>query len=309
MSSFDMNDEIIFKAKYLKYKNKYINLKVEQEGGITFDDSMIVILYESESVPELVAIKDEYTKASSTEEADITVDGKKMSLDTYLEKDFTLPLEALNGLPNLYQYKTAKKKYSEIISPLLTYNFDSQNKLLECTKSSGYNLATLGFKSKDGLNLKELANLVTRYNTDKQHVILLSNEEKTAVNPITDINLSDVSTKGRGKRLIDLVNNHGSSRKERENTYSTIVSEYLKKFTNTFNENLQSKKMNKGFILSEEGGKISVKLNNINSYMVVKNFKYNAGKKVFTFKVINPGAADSSAAAPAQGEPVEPVVE
>lgn len=307
MSSFDMNDEIIFKAKYLKYKNKYINLKVEQEGGITFDDSMIVILYESESVPELVAIKDEYTKASSTEEADITVDGKKMSLDTYLEKDFTLPLEALNGLPNLYQYKTAKKKYSEIISPLLTYNFDSQHKLLECTKSSGYNLATLGFKSKDGLNLKELANLVTRYNTDKQHVILLSNEEKTSVNPITDINLSDVSTKGRGKRLIDLVNNHGSSRKERENTYSTIVSEYLKKFTNTFNENLQSKKMNKGFILSEEGGKISVKLNNINSYMVVKNFKYNAGKKVFTFKVINPGAADSSAAAPAQGESVETV--
>jgi hypothetical protein len=297
-----MNDEIIFKAKYLKYKNKYINLKVEQEGGITFDDSMIVILYESESVPELVAIKDEYTKASSTEEADITVDGKKMSLDTYLEKDFTLPLEALNGLPNLYQYKTAKKKYSDIISPLLTYNFDSQNKLLECTKTSGYNLASLGFKSKDGLNLKELANLVTRYNTDKQHVILLSNEEKTAVNPITDINLSDVNTKGRGKRLIDLVNNHGSSRKERENTYSTIVSDYLKKFTNTFNENLQSKKMNKGFVLSEEGGKVSVKLNNINSYMVVKNFKYNAGKKVFTFKVINPGSSDASAAAPAQPE-------
>jgi len=307
MSSFDMNDEIIFKAKYLKYKNKYINLKVEQEGGITFDDSMIVILYESESVPELVAIKDEYTKASSTEEADITVDGKKMSLDTYLEKDFTLPLEALNGLPNLYQYKTAKKKYSDIISPLLTYNFDSQNKLLECTKNSGYNLATLGFKSKEGLNLKELANLVTRYNTDKQHVILLNNEEKTAVNPITDINLSDGNTKGRGKRLIDLVNNHGSSRKERENTYSTIVSDYLKKFTNTFNENLQSKKMNKGFVLSEEGGKISVKLNNINSYMVVKNFKYNPAKKVFTFKVINPGSSNASAAAPAQSENVETV--
>jgi hypothetical protein len=41
--------------------------------------------------------------------------------------------------------------------------------------------------------------------------------------------------------------------------------------------------------------------------MVVKNFKYNAGKKVFTFKVVHPGAADSSAAAPAQGENVEPV--
>jgi hypothetical protein len=27
MSSFDLNDELLYKAKYLKYKNKYINLK------------------------------------------------------------------------------------------------------------------------------------------------------------------------------------------------------------------------------------------------------------------------------------------
>ena len=300
MSSFDLNDELLYKAKYLKYKNKYINLK-DQHGGIVFDDSMSVLLYESNVLPELVALKDEYLKASTTEESEVTIDGKKISLDAYLEKDFSLPLEAINGLPNFYQYKAAKKNFSDFISPMITYNFDAQNKLLECTKTSGYTLTSLGFKSKDGLNLKELANLVIRYNTDKQHVVSL-NEEKNKLNPITDINLNE-----RGAALIKIINNHASSKKERENTYSTIVSEYLKKFTNTFNENLQSKKMNKGFTLTEEGGKNIVKLNDVNSFMVVKNFKYDASKKVFTFKIINPGMSGASSEAKTEPSLVEDI--
>ena len=287
MSSFDLNDELLYKAKYLKYKNKYINLK-EQYGGVPFDSTMIVLLYEASAVPELVALKDEYLKSVTTRDSDLTVNGKKMSISAYQEKDFSLPLEAINGLPNIYQYKTEKEKYNDFITPMMTYNFDSQNNLLECTKKSGYNLFNLGFKSKEGLNLKELSNLVTRYNTDKQHIVPL-NDEKNTLNPINDFNLTD-----RGNSLLKIANEHAPSKKERENTYSTIVSDYLKKFTNTFNENLQSKKMNKGFVLSDEGGKISVKINNVDSFIVLKNWKYNSSKKEFIFKVVNPGLSGSS---------------
>jgi hypothetical protein len=286
MSSFD-HDELQYKAKYLKYKNKYINLK-EQYGGVAYDNTMIVLLYEASALPELVALKDEYLKNVTTRDPDVTVDGKKMSISAYQDKDFSLPLEAINGLPNIYQYKTEKEKFNDFITPIITYNFDSQNKLLDCTKNSGYNLASLGFKSKEGLNLKELTNLVTRYNTDKQHIVSL-NEEKDKLNPINDFNLTD-----RGNSLLKIVNEHTSSKKERENTYSTIVTDYLKKFTNTFNESLQSKKMNKGFTMSDEGGKISIKLNDVNSLIVVKNWKYDANKKLFTFKIVNPGFSGSS---------------
>jgi len=287
MSSFDHNDELLYKAKYLKYKNKYINLK-EQYGGVAYDNTMIMLFYEASAIPEFVALKEEYLKNVTTRDKDVTVDGKKMSISAYQEKDFSLPLEVINGLPNIYQYKTEKEKYNDFITPMITYNFDSQNKLLDCTKNSGFNLSNLGFKSKDGINLKELTNLVTRYNTDKQHIVPL-NEEKGILNPINDFNLTD-----RGNSLLKIINDHAPSKKERENTYSTIVSDYLKKFTNTFNENLQSKKMNKGFTMNEEGGKSSVKINNVDSLIVLKNWKYDANKKLFTFKIVNPGFSGSS---------------
>lgn len=90
MSNFNLDDEILFKAKYLKYKNKYIELK-EQLAGDIYGTHDVVILYNSGSFPGLENLRKEYITAVHSENA---YTGKTTkSLNPFSKKQKTLSIE------------------------------------------------------------------------------------------------------------------------------------------------------------------------------------------------------------------------
>lgn len=286
MSSFDLNDEVLFRAKYLKYKNKYLNLK-EQMGGLPFDKTTSILFYESASLPELDELKKNYVEASNSDKGTVDVDGKPMPIEKYLVKDFTLPLDAVNGLPNLFEYKA----YSDKISPIMLFNFEAQEKLLKCTESSGFSLMKLGFgKSALAENQKDLIKAIENFKSKGRNLI---KDEVSNVNPLTETNL-----KSKIPILMNLINSNSNNQPklERDTAFGYIVNKFLNTFTKTFNQTLEAKKMRQGYVATDEGEKTTVKINDVNSYIVVKGLKVDP-KKGITFSIVTPGSEGPAAGA------------
>ncbi len=130
MSNFNLNDELLFKDKYMKYKNKYIDLK-QQLGSGTYKDKQVIVFYNHEDVPKLDEFKLEYYNNSFIPASKISVNGKEKTVKSELEKNYTLYYEDINGLPNIFTYKL----YENYIQPLFIYNFDKQLKLLRCIEN------------------------------------------------------------------------------------------------------------------------------------------------------------------------------
>ncbi len=284
MSSFDLNDEVLFKAKYLKYKNKYLSLK-EQLGGLPFDKTTSILFYQSSSLPELDDLKKRYVEASNSDKGTVDVDGKSMPIEKYLLKEFNLPLEAVNGLPNIFEYKA----YGDKILPSMIFNFEAQEKLLKCTESSGFSLMKLGFgKSALADNQKDLLKAIDNF---KSKTRILLKDEIGNVNPLTETNL-----KSKIPILMNLINSNSNnqSKAERDTAFAYIVNKFLNSFTKTFNQSLEAKKMRQGYVATDEGEKVTVKISDVDSYIVVKGLKFD-NKKGITFTIVNPGSEGAAA--------------
>ena len=124
MSKYDLNDELLYKEKYVKYKNKYLELK-KQEGGRPYsnkDSSYIlnnnisIIFYNKNDLYELEFIKLCICYVNNTGE--INFKSSKYNNSNYISKKFTLDVNDINGLPNIYIFTPYKKT----IYPLFTFD-------------------------------------------------------------------------------------------------------------------------------------------------------------------------------------------
>ena len=117
MSSFNFNDELLYKEKYIKYKNKYLELK-EQEGsgGGVGLSKYSIIFYKSNSITAL----DDVVKSLKS------ITSPKV-LEAALKEKYIFGLEELNKIPNIYVYKipnTLGTKNS--ITPIMTFNLNKE---------------------------------------------------------------------------------------------------------------------------------------------------------------------------------------
>ena len=274
MDSFNLNDEILYKEKYLKYKNKYVQLK-NQIGGSPFDKNTYVLLYQSEALPELDNIKREYIVNSNSKSSTIKVTtkdfyGKEKIIDVPIEKymvqHFHLDVDAVNGLSNIYFYKT----FTNQIKPIMVFNFSKQEKLIKCIKGSGLVLPNMNFGTdKLSNSLKIYRNIVND----------LSKEEVALINPLNEVNLE-----GNIQVLKNKINENSKITNQRIEILQSIRDTILKPFAEKFRENLEPSKMRKGW--SESGD--SITMNKVDSYIVVKDLKFDDIKGI-SFTIINIG--------------------
>jgi hypothetical protein len=276
MSSFDMNDELIFKAKYLKYKNKYINLKIEQEGGLVFDKNTSIIFYEKSVLPKMEELKRRFKEAEesttdSYEYTDETGKIQKIQIEKYLNNPVSISLAEVNGLGNIFEYRIGSKE----ILPRLLLNLKLQNLLLnDIDKSHIVTLEELGFKEKEFKGLsKTIADLITKYN--KTTIAL--GVTYTNVNPVTTDNL-----KTKAEILINLINNNASTDR------TTTFSEIKKKFIDPFGSSINVKLLPPAIFIGYTGDS-QVKFDNVDSYVIVKNFKVNEDKGL-SFQIVSIGS-------------------
>ena len=276
MSSFDMNDELIFKAKYLKYKNKYINLKIEQEGGLLLDKSTSIIFYQRSILPKMEEFKKKFKDAEdSTTDSYEFIDEKgkpkKIPIEKFLTQEFTISLADVNGLANIFEYKIGTKE----IVPKLLLNLKLQNLLLsDIDKSNQMTLEELGFKEKNFKNLNKLiSDLIIKYN--KTTVGL--GAAFVNIIPITTDNV-----KSKADVLIGLINNNASN--DRTNIFSDIKKKFIDPFGIAINTKLLPSGVFKGYT-----GDNQVKFDNVDSYVIVKNFKVSDEKGI-SFQIISVGS-------------------
>ena len=296
MSSFDLKDEIIYKSKYIKYKNKYINLKIEQEGSGTYGNKTSIIFYENSSFTAMQALKDEYFKALSknADEKIGTTSKKKMSVDTFLNSKFTIKFDDINGLPNIYEFKIKKQQTSNrditgLIEPIMIFKPDNYRKLIECFKKTGGFKNMIDIKREDlqlESKIKELKNDISLFK--KSHV-KVTNDEMNEILPIVSSSIS-----AKAAMLIKMINNPSG-----EN--ATILETRQSKLEKIFDEFARS-------IESIVGDKIRPKtfireLNKVDSYIVVKNFTVDADGNV-SFMIEDIGNP-SSTVQPAESQALE----
>lgn len=276
MSSFDMNDELIFKAKYLKYKNKYINLKIEQEGGLLLDKNTSIIFYERSILPKMEELKKKFKDAEdSTTDSYEYIDEKgkpqKIKIEKFLTTGVSIGLSDVNGLGNIFEYKIGSKE----ILPKLLLNLKLQNLLLsDIDKSHQITLEELGFKEKNFKNLSKLiSDLIIKYN--KTTIGL--GAAYTNIIPITTDNI-----KAKADVLIGLINNNASN--DRTNIFSEIKKKFIDPFGFAINTKLLPPAIFKGY-----SGENQVKFDNVDSFVIVKNFKVS-DEKGLSFQIISVGS-------------------
>lgn len=283
MSSFNMNDELIFKAKYLKYKNKYLNLKLEQEGGVIFDKNTSIIFYESANLPKMKELKDRFRSAEeSTTDTFKYKDGEKdkeVKIETFLNTPVNIPLSEVNGLVNLFEYKLGSKE----INPKLILNLKLQNQLLsDIDKSKIVNLKEIGFEGDYAKLSKTIKEDVTKYNKIN---IALGDDYKN-VNPVTTDNL-----KNKAEILKIKINTPSL---DRVKTFNDIKKTFIDHFSEVFNEKLLPMSIKKGYTVSGD----QIVFDNIDSYVVVKKFSASDDKGL-TFTIISAGS-DGGSSGPSQ---------
>ena len=169
-------DELLYKEKYLKYKNKYIQLKEYQGGGlkdvfnktrkvaITVANTVATKAYEAKTVANTVA-----TKASEAK--------TKVNEKIYLKAYIIAKTEVIQNLKNEIDNKTIKKNISAIedflkLKGYIIYSNDSKKIKLIGAKGTLSNLGDsandlvdymLGNKTLKG-QIKEISNYIDKIN-------------------------------------------------------------------------------------------------------------------------------------------------
>ena len=238
MSSFNLNDELIYKPKYIKYKNKYLQLK-EQEGSGLFDwftkskktdtpknTGPAYLLYNKESFTALDKLIKKYyilsfmntgiidvNKSEKELKQCIIVDKdkdkvtdlntpsnlEKCSIVSYLNTTFKIPLNDVNGLFNVFLYQ----EYTNIIKPILIFNFNAQKQLMECIQKYNNQLG----ENKNNINISEIENVLNE-NVNKYNDSSIIIEDADFVGTINPLENTTTYEKAR-PNLINLINNNG----------------------------------------------------------------------------------------------------
>ncbi len=242
MSSFNLNDELIYKPKYIKYKNKYLQLK-EQEGGLfewpwskskktdtPKNTGPAYLLYNKESFTALDKLIKKYYILSFMNTGIIDVNKSEKALkqcmivdkdkDKVKDKDKILNTPSnlekcsivsylnttfkipLNDVNGLFNV-FLYKEYTKIINPILIFNFNAQKQLMECIQKYNNQLG----KNKNNINISDIENVlnsnVNLYNTGK-----ITIEDDDFVGTINPLENTTTYVKARPE-LIHLINNVG----------------------------------------------------------------------------------------------------
>ena len=280
MSSFNMNDELFFKSKYIKYKNKYINLKIEQEGGVMFDKDTSIIFYQKSILPKMEELKKKFKAAeSSTTDTYEFIDEngklKKIKIEDFLKLIVNIPLSDVNGLGNIFEYNLQSKE----IAPRLLLNLQLQTLLLNnIDKSNQIKLEELGFPEKNfNIISKNVSGLIDKYNKTK----IILGSAFTNINPITSDNL-----KSKADILINLINNTSSI--DRISIFTEIKKKFFDPFAVSINIKLLPQPFLKTYKIDNQNNN-QIKFDKVDAYIIVKKFKIDQNKGL-SFQIISVGS-------------------
>jgi hypothetical protein len=281
MSSFDLNDEIMYKAKYLKYKNKYINLKIEQEGGEYNDGKTYIIFYNASNIPkmgELIILHN------------IQIQNRKLQTPCHIEWNL------INGLPNIYKYKIPKNATKinikdRVINPMLILNIDDQIKLKRYLNSTNTIYAKIMSKIDKLHNTDTLVqNLKTHVKSYEESKITIEKSDIDEMGSFTVDNIDDYC-----KKMIIVINRQNNSISSQ---FMNIYNEYKKAFQSTSvplftpsawgtqDEICKSSGNTIGFnitgIDSNDSEKKNGSVSIVDSYIIVRNFNKDHSGLHFT---------------------------
>ena len=242
MSSFNFNDETLYKDKYLKYKNKYINLK-EQLGGLGLPKDHSIIFFNKDDIPELEKIAKEFT--SFIDNFNNILSLSKPSYETE-KKKFTnifISDDVINGIPNIFIYTKSIKPST--IKPYMKLNFNNQyDAINKLNTSAGVNTVH---------NSKNVNSLITNYN----NIEIASNEINL------EYNIKNI------KNFYTILNNE-STIKQINDQFKKIYDVTIGLFISVSKKTQIPSTMLRGY------DNDTCKLNNVNAFIIVTNLRYNS---------------------------------
>ena len=279
MDNLSLNDELLYKEKYIKYKSKYLDLK-EQEGGLKLFNNSTLILFNKAAYEDLNKSLEKYKTHLQNEAAlhanEPTSTANKASKSepyNYVK----LPHTQINGIPCMFMYKLGSKK----IEPI----FDIFGK----------------FDDKDKDSNKKLNKIKDEY--IKQHTISIEGKIIPGLNIpyhkfLEDINCDTFQTKGY--LLATLINVELTAMAQsRKDIYNKIIN--IIKNTISVNDEERNKTYkpvaitNKiGLQMSDDGSSVT-NFSLVDEFILVNDFNFRKGSltglgdttKIFTTFNIN----------------------
>jgi 2'-5' RNA ligase len=118
MSTFQ--DELLFKQKYLKYKNKYLDLKVQEGGLFNKSDSSVLVFHKNSCKTLTDAIDNYRNDIVQAEKEDVEGQGILQPVKTDKTKivskksNVTIKSHEYNGNPTLFKYTLGDKEIKPI---------------------------------------------------------------------------------------------------------------------------------------------------------------------------------------------------
>jgi hypothetical protein len=193
----DVNDEI-FKIKYLKYKNKYLNLK-EQYAGTIFNEKVTIIFYKEQFFPGLKDYKNLYSDAINSDNF-ATESTLKTNMQKILMLDKKYNFKDLNGILNLNINLNRLETVAEsnilntsILNPFIfSLNIITKPiKSIKLTPLIFFNINDI--KKVDYLKKKStdiIKEIIKMYNNIKKSTIIIENSIIQSVFPILCENIN-----------------------------------------------------------------------------------------------------------------------
>jgi hypothetical protein len=222
----------------------------------------------------------------------------KKTFDDYIKSTFHIPLDQLNGLVNIYEYKIGNK----YIDPITIFNFDEVENMLNCVNNKTIINKILA-KTRSNNTHIELLKSIDAFKSIKIKIAKLDT--------VIPINMGNYPT--RVPNIIDNINNptfmysNNSDNTNlandiRINKLKLILNVYMPAYENKFKDTSdEPKQLWNGIEIHKENKvyskpiKISdidnntIKITNVNAYIIVQNInnekdRYNNG---LTFKILH----------------------
>jgi hypothetical protein len=157
MDNLNLNDELLYKEKYIKYKSKYLDLK-EQEGGISLFNNSTLVLFNKAAYPDLEKSLERYKTHLQNEAALHTNEpSPKGNKDSKTDKyDYVkLPHTQINGVPSMFIYKLGSKKIEPIFDLFGKFDDKVSETKLKILKEQYIKKHTISIEGKiiPGLNI------------------------------------------------------------------------------------------------------------------------------------------------------------
>ena len=157
MDNLSLNDELLYKEKYIKYKSKYLNLK-EQEGGLNLFSNSTLILFNKDAYPDLKNAVEKYKEHLQNEAAlhanepsSASKKGSKIEAYNYVK----LPHTQINGVPSMFIYKLGSKKIEPVFDLFGKFDDKVSEKKLNGLREKYIKKHTISIEGKiiPGLNI------------------------------------------------------------------------------------------------------------------------------------------------------------